>query len=179
MEAIMERPSHIIFDTQSHYFSRRLPLIGLAFSLQFASLWLFTHGLMSGVIHIDPHIIDVVKIAEPVKPRVEPPKPHITKTINTGKIEPPKFTIDRTHGGNGFPPPFTPTDPPTARGIDRAIAGIASTHTVPPYPPIARRIGVAAVVLPVAVVAATTATAAAPRTANSAGAQKRRPFFLT
>jgi protein TonB len=142
MEAIMERPSHIIFDTKSHYLSRRLPLIGLAFSLQFASLWLFTHGLMSGVIHIDPHIIDVVKIAEPVKPRVEPPKPRITTTINTGKIEPPKFTIDRTHGGNSFPPPFTPTDPPTARGIDRAIAGIASTHTVPPYPPIARRIGV-------------------------------------
>jgi protein TonB len=32
-------------------------------------------------------------------------------------------------------------DPPAIKGIDRALAGIPGTHTVPPYPPIARRIG--------------------------------------
>ena len=44
----MERPSHIHFDTRR--FSHRLPLIGLALSFQLATLWLFTHGLITGVV---------------------------------------------------------------------------------------------------------------------------------
>jgi protein TonB len=138
----MERPSHIIFDTQSHNFSRRLPVIGLALSLQFAGVWLFTHGLlMSRVMHFGPGTIEVVKMPEIVKPSVEPPKPKLPKSVKKETVLPPIFNIERTHGGTslGLLPP--PTNNPPARGFDRALAAVPGTHTVPPYPPIARRIG--------------------------------------
>jgi protein TonB len=137
----MERPSHITFD--AHHFSRRLPLIGLALSLQLAGVWLFTHGLlMSGVMHFGPGIIEVVKIPEPVKPSIELPKPYVPMTIKTETVTPPIFTTENAQGENAitFLRP-TPNNTPPARGVDRLLVSIASTHSVPPYPPIARRIG--------------------------------------
>jgi protein TonB len=138
----MERPSHIDFDTQARCFSCRLPMIGLALSLQLAGVWLITHGLMSRVMHFVPGIIEVVKIPDVVKQPDKPPEPNIPTHIKNDPIPEPFFDkappIDRN--------PFTPQPPtasePPAKGIDRALASIAGTHTVPPYPPIARRIGV-------------------------------------
>jgi protein TonB len=138
----MERPSHIIFDTQSHYFSRRLPLIGLALSLQLAAVWLFTHGLISRVMHFDPGPIEVVQVPDADTPRDKPPEPTIATKVKTDTVKPPLFTTERPHGGNSItPPPSNTNDQQPARGLDRALAAIAGTHSVPPYPPIARRIG--------------------------------------
>ena len=61
----MERPSHIIFDTYpQNNASRRLPILGLALGLQAAGLWLFTYGLMSGLIPIVHGPIVLVPIPE-------------------------------------------------------------------------------------------------------------------
>lgn len=139
----MERPSHITFD--AHHFSRRMPMIGLALSLQLAGVWLFTHGLLdiSKVNIFHPGPIDLRPVHDPDKPPVEPPEPSITKKIKTDAPKPPIFKTEKTQGRNLTPllPP-TSNDQPTTRGLDRTLAGIAGTHTVPPYPPIARRIGV-------------------------------------
>jgi len=136
----MERPSHIIFDAQ--HFSRRLPIVGLALSLQLASVWLFTHGLMSRVMHFGPGIIEVVKIPDVVKQPDKPPEPKIPTKIKNDPVTPPLFDkgprIDNDPFTQRLPVPY---DPPPARGPDRVLASIAGTHTVPPYPPIARRIG--------------------------------------
>ena len=140
----MERPSHIIFDSQAHYFSQRLPMIGLALSLQLAGVWLLTHGLMdiSKVNVFHPGPIDLTPVHDPEKPTVKPPEPSIAKKIKSETLKPPIFTTEKTQGGNSItlPRPI-PNDPTPARGLDRALASIAGTHTAPPYPPIARRIG--------------------------------------
>jgi len=138
----MERPSHIIFDTQSHYFSRRLPWIGLAFTLQFAMFWLFTHGLAGhriGDIIRDIEVTPVTK--QEVTESVKPPEPLWTKP-QAVKVEQSIFAIDRgeqTISADAGQKEATLVTLPV--GPDRAPVGITATHTVPPYPPIARRIG--------------------------------------
>jgi len=141
----MERPSHIIFDTRSHYFSRRLPVVGLAISLQVAALWLFMHAFTD--YRIPPIIRDFT--VDPIpelqsKERVKPPEPKLTKP-KLVIAEEPVFHAERNGGDtNGIhtsvaQEPVTDAARPTIP--DRGAVSIAATHTVPPYPPIARRIG--------------------------------------
>jgi protein TonB len=53
--------------------------------------------------------------------------------------QPPPKGGDITTAINIPPQPGTPVAP---TGVERAVAAITGTHTVPPYPPIARRLGV-------------------------------------
>ena len=141
----MERPSHIIFDTQSRYFSHRLPLIGLALSFQAAAVWLFLHAFVPQGFHSLPGIIKVDWIPE--KPTTEippPPPPPIREKIDLPPAQQPLFTTDVETARNTI----TTTSiapmrqPPVSAGADRAPVSIVATHTAPPYPPIARRLGV-------------------------------------
>jgi protein TonB len=146
MEAMMERPSHIIFDTQPHYYSRRLPLIGLAISMQLATLWLFAHGFSDyrfRELIPDIQVIPVPK--EENKEATKPPEPVLTKPKPV-IVDKPIIAFDPDPGGkggihaDGEQKPTTVAVTPAVP--DRGAISIASTHTVPPYPPIARRIGV-------------------------------------
>ena len=139
----MERPSHIIYDTQSHDISHRLPFIGLALSLQLAVFWLFTHGLVGNTISKLIPDLTVARILKekPLEP-VKPPEVVLTKPEKL-KVEKPIFTTERkgekiiqAEEGLMQPPVVTPLVEP-----DRAPVSNLSTHTVPPYPPVARRIG--------------------------------------
>lgn len=141
----MERPSHILFARHSSL--SRTPWIGLAIALQLAGFWLFTHGLNTTISNFIPHDFTV----EPIKPddmqRLPPPPPPPPTRIEVPTAPLPPFTTQPTELGNGgitvvtnTPPP---SNPPSLKpvGIERAAAPITATHTVPPYPPIARRIG--------------------------------------
>jgi protein TonB len=140
----MERPSHIIFDTQSHYFSRRLPWIALAFTLQFAMFWLFTHGLAGH------RIVDIIRDIEvtpipkqEVTESVKPPEPLLTKPQPV-RVEQPIFGIERSPDAQTISADAGQKEASLVTrpvGPDRAPVSITATHTVPPYPPIARRIG--------------------------------------
>ena len=141
----MERPSHVIYDTYPHNnAARRLPVLGLALGLQAAGLWLFTYGLMSVLIPIAHGPLVFVPLAEPnIIDRAPPPEPHLQK-LKTVPVEVPKFKTDRGPGDTAIhsepgPKQATAINPPLPP--DRPLIAIASTHTVPPYPPIARRIG--------------------------------------
>ena len=138
----MERPSHIIFDTQSHYFSHRLPLIGAAIALQTAVFWLFAHGLTGQAIRDAIHIIDVVPVDQKTMPPIAPPKPKIPTRVDVPRVSPPVIDVDPAQGRNTITSTSTPTvNPVQPAAEDRAPVSIIATHTVPPYPPIARRIG--------------------------------------
>lgn len=141
----MERPSHLSPDSQARCLPCRLPYAGLAISLQAAAILLFIYGLANHSIVTIIRDIEVSPIKEekPIDERVKPPEPRIVTSIPNEKPIEPKFKTD--NAGSGKPITLLPpasNDPPVARGIDRALASIAGTHTVPPYPPIARRIGV-------------------------------------
>jgi len=141
----MERPSHILFVRNSSL--SRAPLIGLVIGLQLAGFWLFTHGLASGVVKFVPHIIDFVPIKPQAMPRTPPPPLPKLPLMAVPKMPLPEFTTQSTQQNNGgitattgTPPQTTTSIAPT--GVDRAVAGITATHTVPPYPPVERRLGI-------------------------------------
>ena len=138
----MERPSHIIFATQSR--SRRLPFIGLAISFQVAALWLFAHGFGDYKIPPVPGEFFVDPIVEKEHPKLPPPPDPVMKKPEKVVVPDTKFTIDRkgdidTIHGEGEQKQITALLNPVIP--DRAPVSIIATHTVPPYPPIARRIG--------------------------------------
>jgi len=141
----MERPSHLSLDSQARCLPCRLPYAGLAISLQCAAVLLFIYGIANHttIRNIIPDI-EVPPIQEPeVAERVKPPEPRIAKKIPTEKPIQPEFRTDKPQTGKTITllPPAS-NDPPVARGIDRALASITATHTAPPYPPVARRLGV-------------------------------------
>jgi protein TonB len=140
----MERPSHIDFDSQARCLPCRLPYAGLAISLQCAAAFLFIYGIANHKIGNIIRDIEVPPIQEQkIDNRVKPPEPPIAKRIPTEKPIEPIIKWDKSEGEN-FRTflPSTSNDPPgVTRGVDRALASIAGTHTVPPYPPIARRLG--------------------------------------
>lgn len=141
----MERPSHIIFERHLS-FSRRLPMIVMAIGLQLAGYWLFTHGLanhVSGMIHV----LDFVPVPETQKPTLLPPPEPVLQHVTAPVVPLPEFGTAPPDNNNGItgqkaqPPIEGNTVVKNTAAPDRAAAGILSTHTVPPYPPIARRMG--------------------------------------
>ena len=138
----MERPSHLTFDSQARCLPCRLPYAGLAVSLQCAAVFLFIYGIANNKIQNIIRDIEVPPIQEQeVNERVMPPEPPIAKKIAIEKPIAPIFTTEKQRGEKTITLRPPTDDPPTVRGIDRALASVAGTHTAPPYPPIARRIG--------------------------------------
>ena len=141
----MERPSHIIFERHQP-FSSRLPLFAMAISLQLAGFWLFSHGLATGILHFIPPGIEVIPIPETPVPPNKPPEPKIATKLEVPVVPKPVFTTQEPAKGEGGITTALPQANDTgntgpSETIVHAAVGIASTHTVPPYPPIARRIG--------------------------------------
>ena len=138
----MERPSHTIFETHQSL-SRRLPLLGLAASLQIAIFWLFAHGLGGGVIHAIIRDIELQPFKEKVDTGPKPPpiKPHIREHLETPTATLPAFNTDHRPGGTGIIVAPNTGDGGVIPGPTRPVVSIAATHTVPPYPVIARRVG--------------------------------------
>jgi protein TonB len=139
----MERPSHIHFNSRHSVY--RAPLVGVALSLQAVAVWLFMHSLVSGTLHFTPGPIVLAPIEEPKHPLPKPPEPKL-------KYLPIPVPPEPLSGVTFAPPERGPvtTAPPsepgpvasTPAGVTRAPVSITATHTVPPYPPIERRIGV-------------------------------------
>jgi len=138
----MERPSHIHFDSRHTVY--RAPLIGVALSLQAVAVWLFMHSLVSGTLHFTPGPIVLTPFEEPKHPLPKPPEPKLKfvpipvppEPLSGVKFGPPE------RGPVTIAPPSEPGPiAPTPVGVTRAPVSITATHTTPPYPPIARRIG--------------------------------------
>jgi protein TonB len=138
----MERPSHI--DINPHQsLPHRLPLMGLAISLQIAVFWLISHGLVGQMIHVISGPIEVVRVHDPQIPPAAPPEPPM-RTVTAPTVPVPVIAVDPAQNTTTItatvtPPAGTTT---TAAGPDRVLISIMPTHTVPPYPVIARRLGV-------------------------------------
>ncbi len=141
----MERPSHIHFDSQA--ISNRLPFVCLALCLQVSAVWLLAHELINRHgSQLIPRLIEVSPLPDQPtdSPLPPPPDPQLTD-ITPITAQPPLFTTDRAPPeGTGIHvlPEQGPVVLASRPAIpDRAAVSIAGTHTTPPYPPIARRIG--------------------------------------
>src|SRR6478609_8946956 len=140
----MERPSHIHFNTQS--ISRRLPYLALALTLQGSAVWLLAHELIEHRVHITvPRWIDVSPLPDKHDTPLPPPPDPTLTDIKPVTADQPIFTTDRAPpDGSGIH--IAPGNQQVVIAVrptipDRAAIGVTATHTTPPYPPVARRIG--------------------------------------
>ncbi|HEY1875916.1 MAG TPA: energy transducer TonB [Rhizomicrobium sp.] len=117
----------------------------MAIGLQLAGFWLFAHGVATGVAHFIPRI-ELIPIVDNPIPPAKPPEPHITTKVKAPVVAQPEFTTEESSKGNGgitatLSQPNESGSTGPRENVVRAAVGILSTHTVPPYPPIAQRIG--------------------------------------
>lgn len=142
----MERPSHILFDRHSPV--SRAPFMALAIGLELATVCLFVYGLKEGVIKYAPPIIDFVPVKSDPLPRTPPPPLPPERRVPITEVPIPTFDYPR-HDADSGPQAHLPPQPPTqprTETVDRPVVSITATHTVPPYPPVARRLGAEGVV---------------------------------
>lgn len=140
----MERPSHIAFGKHSSW-SGRASFFAMAIGLQLAGFWLFTHGLATQVQSIF-HTLDFVAVHDNDRPALPPPPEPPMQLAVTPNVPLPEFSTAQPENDNSITavtaqPPSNDTPVKEAAGANRAPVGILSTHTVPPYPPVARRLG--------------------------------------
>ena len=145
----MERPSHRIAALRFDTGPRRITGLGLSFLIQ----GLFALVLVSGFV-IErakaPPPIDLSRPADKVESAAPPPPIPTVEKPALPTVAPPIFTFDTASGASAIttlapqtaePPAPAPQQPKANVVPDRAAVSIAATHTSPPYPAVARRLG--------------------------------------
>ena len=138
--------------------------VGAAFvgALHVVAIYALANGLAIRLVHDVPKLIETKIIQPPPKPKEQPPPAPQVKLQAPPKIQtfvpppdirietpPPPAAIQQVQKITPAPPtpppqpaPVTPPAPPPAPAVpDTDAVGIASTHTTPPYPPVAHRLG--------------------------------------
>lgn len=141
----MERPSHSITALQFHTGPRRVTGLGLSFLIQ----GLFATVLIGGFVverMKPPPGTTLTRAKEEVEQRTPPPpEPSTVKAVGP-TVTAPTIIIDALPNGPPSVGPQTQEMPVPLQAKpnavpDRAAVSIAATHTSPPYPTIARRLG--------------------------------------
>jgi protein TonB len=139
----MERPSHIDIRLPRPVFSR-VTLSGLAVSLPLVILWALTSGMGAKIAGYGGPLV-FVPDTEKVQPRTPPPPPVLKDLPQVITVQP-HVVIDQPQKSEQTiigvtPPAKSEPQPPVASGPDRAASAITATHTSPPYPAVALRLG--------------------------------------
>ncbi len=132
--------------------------IGIAFvgALHVIAIWALANGLAIQIVKTVPKLIEAKIVQTPPPKETPPPQPQV-KLEAPPKVQafvpppdikivapPPPAPVQQVQQIAPPPPvaPPAPVAPPPKPAVpDSAAVGIGSTHTTPPYPPIARRLG--------------------------------------
>jgi protein TonB len=144
----MERPSHIVFHPShafsGHAFSGRATRAAAAVSLPLVILWALANGMGTKIADHGGPLVYVPERDDKIEPRTPPPLPAM-KILPPLTAAPPVLVIEPPARPDSLVVPVTPPpakpQPPSAAGPDRAASAIPATHTSPPYPPLALRLG--------------------------------------
>jgi protein TonB len=139
----MQQSFHLTAQPGARWSNERIVGVSFVALLHVIAIWAILNGLVQKIIpKIEPPPITWLQPAKPILPTQPAPRlPHVDPTDHTTRqvIAPlPTFTIDdgQPHGGGTpYEAPQQPTTP------DTFVSGIGGTHTIPVYPPLARRLG--------------------------------------
>ena len=120
---------------------RRYAGIGLAVALNGVLVWALASGLAIKLTKYVPPVLQMKVIDTPQtqqKPVPPPPTPQVEKVLPTEQTPEPVIQI--------APDPSAQTiqvqpQQQSAQAVDASALGLTNTHTTPPYPPMARRLG--------------------------------------
>jgi len=139
----MQQPFHLTAQAGARWSNERIVGVGFVVLLHIIAIWAILSGLVQKIIpKIEPPPIAWLEPAKPTLPVQPAPRlPHVNPTDHTTRqvIAPlPTFTIDDGLPHGGGTPYEAPQQPVTP---DTFVSGIGGTHTIPAYPPLARRLG--------------------------------------
>jgi protein TonB len=119
---------------------RRYAGIGLAVALNGVLVWALASGLAIKFTKFVPPVLQAKVIDEPqVQPKqVAPPPTQMAKVIPTEQTPEPVIQIAPDPNAQNIQVPPQQPQPVQA---DSSASGVSSTHSTPPYPPMARRLG--------------------------------------
>jgi len=118
---------------------RRIGWLVVAILVQVAFVFALVEGLNIKVIHdriVDPFVVSIPRVKPPPQPA---PAGTLVEPTKANPVEP-KIIFDTGEtGGTAINPNAGTHDQPLPG--DRSPLGIVTTHTTPPYPPLALRLG--------------------------------------
>lgn len=136
----MQRPDHHVLRAEAATnASRRFVGFAVAGAVNIAFVYALTSGLVTRIVREIPHAMEVSVIATPDKPEpvMAPPKTQMVQPDNMASVAPPEIQIQQ----DTPPPAIAATSAPASPVSDSAVAAMGSTHTIPPYPAEAKRLG--------------------------------------
>ncbi|MGN6514571.1 MAG: energy transducer TonB [Rhizomicrobium sp.] len=121
---------------------RRYAGFGFAVLLNAGLIWALASGLAVKLTKYVPPVLDMKVIQTPqTQPKQEtpPPQPKMEKVIPTETVPPPLIQV----APETSTPPIQvqPQQQQPVQPVDASASGLTNTHTTPPYPPTARRLG--------------------------------------
>lgn len=119
---------------------RRYAGIGLAVALNGVLVWALASGLAIKLTKYVPPVLQMKVIDTPQtqqKP-VPPPTPQVERVLPTEQTPEPVIQIAPDPSAQTIQ--VQPQQQP-AQAVDASALGLTNTHTTPPYPPMARRLG--------------------------------------
>ncbi|HVV63854.1 MAG TPA: energy transducer TonB [Rhizomicrobium sp.] len=133
----MRQPIHQINASGSRWTSERIAGVGFVGLLHVIAIYALVTGLAQKIVKAIPRDLQVTVSPAPEKqePVVAPKLPDVPAPPLDSAIVPPEIDIapDQTA------PISVPLSQPSVS--DAQAAGVSSTHTTPPYPPVARKLG--------------------------------------
>lgn len=120
---------------------RRYAGIGLAVALNGVLVWALASGLAIKLTKYVPPVLHMKVIDTPQtqqKPVPPPPTPQVEKVLPTEQTPEPVIQIAPDPSAQTIQ--VQPQQQP-AQAVDASASGLTNTHTTPPYPPMARRLG--------------------------------------
>ena len=120
---------------------RRYAGIGLAVALNGVLVWALASGLAIKLTKYVPPVLQMKVIDTPQtqqKPVPPPPTPQVEKVLPTEQTPEPVIQIAPDPSAQTIQ--VQPQQQP-AQAVDASAWGLTNTHTTPPYPPMARRLG--------------------------------------
>lgn len=139
----MKQPLHMISAPPSRWTSERISGVGFVGLLHVIAVYALVTGLVPKIVRaVVPN--DLTVTMDPVKEQkqevVQPKLPDLPSKPMDQSVLPPKFQIaDDTLAKIDVA--IAPAQPATPSVPDTAAASISGTHTTPPYPGMARKLG--------------------------------------
>jgi protein TonB len=136
----MQRPAHVIATAKAERMSpQKLAAIAGVGLLHVVFVWALVTGMAQKIVKAIPHEMQVDLVATPVQPEA----PSLPKLVQPSpsdvpNVPAPMIDIQPTQQ---VAPITTTTGPSQAQPSDSAATGVLNTHTTPPYPDVARRLG--------------------------------------
>lgn len=149
---------------------RRYAGFGFAVLLNGALVWALANGLAVrlGIVHppvLQARVIDTPQ-SQP-KQETPPPQPQMEKVIPTETVPPPLIQVAPETNTETIQVQPQQQQPPV-QPVDASSSGLTNTHTTPPYPPMARRLGQQGTVI-LAITVGTDGSVSAAQVATSSG----------